>query len=44
MTSVDHPSSPHLVLEAGRADRHYWRDIWSYRGLLFILAWRDVTV
>jgi len=44
MTSVDHPSGTHLVLEAGRADRHYWRDIWSYRGLLFILAWRDVAV
>jgi lipopolysaccharide transport system permease protein len=44
MTSIDHPSGTHLVLEAGRADRHYWRDIWDYRGLLFILAWRDVTV
>jgi len=33
-----------LVLEAGRADRHYWRDIWAYRELFFILAWRDVAV
>src|ERR1700744_2117625 len=33
-----------LVLEAGRADRHYWRDIWHYRELFAILAWRDVSV
>ncbi len=33
-----------LILEAGRADRHYWRDIWAFRELFFILAWRDVAV
>lgn len=33
-----------LILEAGRAERHYWRDLWKYRELLGILAWRDVTV
>jgi lipopolysaccharide transport system permease protein len=33
-----------LVLEPGRTDRHYWRDIWAYRELFAILAWRDVTV
>ncbi len=33
-----------LVLEAGRADSHYWRDLWRYRELLFFLAWRDVKV
>ena len=33
-----------LVLEPGRAERHYWRDIWAYRELLGILAWRDITV
>jgi lipopolysaccharide transport system permease protein len=33
-----------LVLEAGRADRHYWRDLWTYRELFAILAWRDVAV
>lgn len=32
------------VLEAGRAERNYWRDIWAYRELFAILAWRDVTV
>ncbi len=33
-----------LLIEAGRAERHYWRDLWSYRELLYILAWRDVVV
>ena len=35
---------PELVLEAGRSDAHYWRDLWRYRELLFFLAWRDVKV
>lgn len=33
-----------LVLEPGRAARHYWRDLWAYRELFAILAWRDVSV
>jgi lipopolysaccharide transport system permease protein len=33
-----------LVLEPGRAERHYWRDLWAYRELFIILAWRDVAV
>jgi lipopolysaccharide transport system permease protein len=39
------PASRHvLVLEAGRTERHYWRDVWNYRELFAILAWRDVAV
>ena len=38
------PTAPELVLEAGRADAHYWRDLWRYRELLGFLAWRDITV
>jgi lipopolysaccharide transport system permease protein len=38
------PALPELVLEAGRASRHYWADLWSYRELLGFLAWRDVKV
>lgn len=33
-----------LVLEAGRAERHYWRDLWRYRELFQVLAWRDIAV
>jgi lipopolysaccharide transport system permease protein len=33
-----------LVIEPGRAERNYWRDLWHYRELFAILAWRDVAV
>lgn len=33
-----------VVLEAGRAERNYWSDLWNYRELFWILAWRDVSV
>jgi lipopolysaccharide transport system permease protein len=33
-----------LVLEAGRAERNYWNDLWHYRELFAILAWRDIAV
>ncbi len=33
-----------LVLEPGRAERHYWRDLWRYRELFYFLAWRDLLV
>ncbi|HSI06955.1 MAG: ABC transporter permease [Rariglobus sp.] len=36
---------PHaLIIEAGRAERHYWADLWRYRELLGFLAWRDIKV
>lgn len=33
-----------LVLEAGRTERQYWRDLWRYRELFYFLAWRDFMV
>jgi lipopolysaccharide transport system permease protein len=33
-----------LILESGRSEKNYWRDLWRYRELFIILAWRDVTV
>jgi lipopolysaccharide transport system permease protein len=33
-----------IWLEAGRTEKHYWLDLWRYRELFFILAWRDVAV
>lgn len=35
---------PVLILEPGRAERYYWRDIWAYRELFAILAWRDIAI
>jgi lipopolysaccharide transport system permease protein len=32
------------VLEPGGADRNYWRDLWHFRELFAMLAWRDVSV
>lgn len=37
-------NQPTLIIEAGRAERHYWRDLWRYRELFFFLAWRDILV
>lgn len=33
-----------LIIEPGLADKNYWRDIWRYRELFLVLAWRDVAV
>ena len=33
-----------LIIESGRTEKNYWRDLWRYRELFVILAWRDVTV
>jgi len=33
-----------VILEPGRADQNYWRDLWRYRELFHVLAWRDVAV
>jgi lipopolysaccharide transport system permease protein len=43
---MSHPAAepPTLVIEAGRAERNYWRDLWRYRELAAFLAWRDIKV
>ena len=33
-----------IVIEPGRRERRYWRDLWRYRELLAVLAWRDLSV
>ena len=33
-----------LIIEAGRTEAHYWRDLWRYRDLFYFLAWRDLLV
>ena len=33
-----------LVLEPGRAEKNYWRDLWRFRELFYFLAWRDILV
>jgi len=33
-----------LVIEAGRSELHYWKDLWRYRELFWFLSWRDLLV
>ena len=33
-----------LIIEPGRIERNYWIDLWHYRELFMILAWRDISV
>ncbi|MDX1953693.1 MAG: ABC transporter permease [Verrucomicrobiota bacterium] len=33
-----------LIIERGRTERQYWRDLWRFRELLYFLAWRDILV
>src|SRR5438876_10731515 len=33
-----------IVIEAGRTEKNYWADLWRYRELFLILAWRDIAV
>ena len=33
-----------LIIEAGRTERNYWKDLWRYRELFYFLAWRDILV
>jgi homopolymeric O-antigen transport system permease protein len=35
---------PELIIEPGRAEKNYWRDLWRYRELFYFLAWRDILV
>lgn len=36
--------SQELIIEAGKTEREYWKDLWRYRELFLILTWRDITV
>jgi len=33
-----------IVIEPGRTEKNYWADLWRYRELFLILAWRDISV
>ena len=38
-------SSRHtLIIEAGRTEKNYWKDLWRYRELFYFIAWRDILV
>lgn len=33
-----------IIIKPGLSERNYWRDIWRYRDLFYILSWRDIKV
>lgn len=33
-----------IIIEPGRSEKNYWKDLWKYRELFYILSWRDVKV
>jgi lipopolysaccharide transport system permease protein len=33
-----------LIIEPGRSEKNYWKDLWRYRELFYILSWRDIKV
>jgi lipopolysaccharide transport system permease protein len=37
-------TSETIIIEPGRLERNYWRDLWRYRELFRVLAWRDLAV
>lgn len=38
------PTMSMIVIEAGKSERGYWRDLWRFRELFFFLSWRDILV
>jgi len=32
------------ISEPGCTEKNYWRDLWHYRELFYIPAWRDISV
>ncbi|BAT55547.1 ABC-2 type transporter [Nostoc sp. NIES-3756] len=44
MNSQNSVAKQELVIEAGRTEQQYWKDLWRYRELFYFLAWRDILV
>ncbi|MEQ8744328.1 ABC transporter permease [Parasphingorhabdus sp.] len=44
MTNSNSNSEAILVLAPGRSEKNYFRDLWMFRELFFVLAWRDINV
>ncbi len=41
---MNHHSQAELIIEAGRTESQYWKDLWRYRELFYFLSWRDILV
>ncbi len=36
--------SHRVIIEPGRSEKNYWKDLWHFRELFYILSWRDIKV
>lgn len=34
----------HIIIEPGKLEKNYWRDVWEQRELVYILSWKDISV
>ena len=41
---MDDSKQKELIIEAGRTEAQYWRDLYRYRELFYFLSWRDILV
>ena len=37
-------SKDYIVIEAGKSEKNYFRDLWRYKELFYFLSWRDILV
>ncbi len=42
--NIDKQESWDLILKAGSSEKNYWKDLWRFRELFYILSWRDIKV
>lgn len=33
-----------IIIRQGNTEKNYWKDLWNYRELFYILSWRDIKV
>src|SRR5436305_652760 len=43
-TGSNHMHDVVVVIEPGRREQNYWLDLWRFRELFMVLAWRDLSV
>jgi len=43
-SSSESPEALEVILRPGGSSVGYWAELWRYRELFFILAWRDLKV
>lgn len=41
---MEENSKDYIVIEAGKSEKNYFRDIWRYRELFYFLSWKDILV